>query len=206
MKNFNLILSIAVVIGISFSCKSNKTNNDEATINKQEETTQQNDVSKQEETVKTHPRQIKINIFSNSGSNVSGTVEFMEKDGVVNMVAHLTGLKPGKHAIHIHENADCSAIDGKSAGGHWNPTDQPHGKWGAKTGYHRGDIGNLEADKYGEVIFKFSTDEWCVGCDYKDKNIIGKSVIIHEGVDDFTSQPSGNAGKRVACGEIQGYR
>lgn len=134
-----------------------------------------------------------------SNSNVSGEVSFTEKDGMVSMTANLSGLTPGEHAIHLHEKADCSADDGTSTGGHWNPTNEPHGKWGDEGGYHKGDIGNFTADAEGNATVEFSTDQWCIGCDDPNRNIRGKAVIVHEGSDDFTSQPSGAAGSRVSC-------
>ncbi|MEX0289802.1 MAG: superoxide dismutase family protein [Flavobacteriaceae bacterium] len=134
-----------------------------------------------------------------SDSNVKGVVNFTEEDGSVKMVATLTGLTEGEHAIHIHEKADCSSADGKSTGGHWNPTAQPHGKWGATEGYHKGDIGNFTADAEGNATVEHITDEWCLGCEDDNKNLVGKAVIVHQGADDFTSQPSGAAGARVSC-------
>src|SRR5690606_23760044 len=133
---------------------------------------------------------------SKSGSTVKGNAVFTEEDGTVTMVVVLDGLKEGDHAIHLHEKADCSADDGSSAGGHWNPTNQPHGKWGDANGYHKGDIGNLTADASGNATLTFSTDEWCIDCDDSNKNIVGKAIIVHEGVDDFTTQPTGDAGGR----------
>lgn len=134
-----------------------------------------------------------------SDSYVKGEVTFTDDDGTVTMSAMLTGLTPGEHAIHIHQTADCSSDDGKSTGGHWNPTNEPHGKWEAAEGYHKGDIGNFTADAEGNATVPFSTDQWCIGCDDENKNIVGKAVIVHQGVDDFTSQPSGAAGARVSC-------
>ena len=142
---------------------------------------------------------IKFKMEAKSDSNVTGDVTFTEENGSVGMTAMLTGLTPGEHAIHIHDKADCSSADGKSTGGHWNPTGTPHGKWGADEGYHKGDIGNFIADAEGNATVEFSTEEWCIGCDDENKNIVGKGVIVHQGVDDFTSQPSGAAGKRVSC-------
>jgi Cu-Zn family superoxide dismutase len=119
------------------------------------------------------------------------------------MTAEIKGLVEGSHAIHIHDKGDCSSADGKSSGGHWNPTAQPHGKWGAETGYHKGDIGNfIVENSENETIVEFSTNEWCIGCGDDTKDILGKGVIVHQGVDDFTSQPSGAAGSRVSCGGI----
>ncbi|WP_046757057.1 superoxide dismutase family protein [Kordia jejudonensis] len=145
---------------------------------------------------------IKFALEPKSDSKVSGNVVFTQNEETVKMVAVMEGLTPGTHAIHIHAKADCSSADGKSTGGHWNPTAQPHGKWGAKEGYHKGDIGNFEADKNGNGTITFETDEWCITCDDDNKNIIGKAIIVHQGTDDFVSQPSGAAGARVSCGGI----
>jgi|SRR5690606_9784030 len=147
-------------------------------------------------------KELHITLNAKSDSKVSGEVTFMEEDGEVSMHAMITGLTPGEHAIHLHESSDCSAADGSSAGGHWNPTNQPHGKWGAEAGYHKGDIGNFTADENGNGMVMFSTNEWCIGCDDSNKNIIGKSVIVHAGIDDYTTQPTGDAGGRVSCAGI----
>ena len=134
-----------------------------------------------------------------SDSNVTGTITFSEDDDQVLMNAVFSGLTPGSHAIHLHEFSDCSSPDGKSTGGHWNPTFENHGAWGNETGFHRGDIGNFEANENGEATISFETDLWCINCDDETKNIIGKAVIVHQGQDDFVSQPSGAAGSRVSC-------
>lgn len=147
-------------------------------------------------------KKIKVRLEPKSKSNVSGNVLFKEVDGIVSMVAVFDGLSEGEHAIHLHEKADCSAEDGTSSGGHWNPTAQPHGKWGSAEGYHKGDIGNFTADAKGHGTISFSTDEWCIGCGDPSKDILGKAVIVHQGTDDFTTQPTGNAGGRVSCGGI----
>jgi Cu-Zn family superoxide dismutase len=148
-------------------------------------------------------RALTISLSPKSESAVTGTAKFVETKGVVQMTAVLKGLSEGSHAIHIHDKADCSSLDGKSTGGHWNPTGQPHGKWGNETGYHKGDIGNFVVeDSANETTVEFSTDEWCIGCGDPTKDILGKGVIVHQGVDDFVSQPSGAAGSRVSCGGI----
>jgi superoxide dismutase, Cu-Zn family len=140
-------------------------------------------------------------ISAKSNSAVSGTVTFTENEGKVSMLAKLSGLTPGIHAIHIHENGDCSAEDGSSAGGHWNPTNEDHGAWDHKM-FHKGDIGNLEADENGIATLTKETDLWCINCEDETKNIIGKTIIVHKDADDMMSQPSGNAGDRIGCGEI----
>ena len=186
------ILNIALMgflLFLSFSCKEVKKETEkEVEITEVEQSTEVIKVEK-----------IAFNMEPKSGSEVVGTVTFTDEDGTVTMVAELSGLEPGEHAIHLHEKADCSSDDGKSTGGHWNPTAEPHGKWGAEEGYHRGDIGNFTADEEGNARVEFSTDLWCIGCEDSTKNILGKAVIVHAGVDDYTSQPSGAAGARVSC-------
>lgn len=155
-----------------------------------------------EEETEEEVEKVTVTIEPTSGSNVSGNVVFTEENGEVTMTAVIDGLPEGMHAIHLHETADCSAEDGSSAGGHWNPTMEQHGKWGDAGGYHKGDIGNFKVDANGNGTITMTTDEWCIGCEDENKNIIGQAVVIHDGVDDFTSQPSGAAGTRVGCGTI----
>ncbi|WP_297792024.1 superoxide dismutase family protein [uncultured Eudoraea sp.] len=185
------IIALSLLLAITYSCKDGK----------KDEKKDDNVVDEQTEIVveKTNVEVIKFSMEPKSDSNVMGEVEFTQENGMVMMKATLSGLSPGEHAIHIHEKADCSSEDGKSSGGHWNPTHEPHGKWGAEEGYHKGDIGNFTADEDGNAIVEFSTDQWCIGCDDENMNILGKAVIVHQGVDDFTSQPSGAAGARVSC-------
>ena len=147
-------------------------------------------------------KEVNINLNEKNSSGVQGKVVFCQKNNLVSMVSTLSGLTPGSHAIHIHMKSDCSSDDGKSAGGHWNPTSEKHGKWGDLEGYHKGDIGNFVADSNGNAIVEFSTDQWCIGCDDEKSNILGKAVIIHQGEDDMISQPSGAAGSRISCAGI----
>jgi len=141
-------------------------------------------------------------INSKSGTSTQGTAKFTQTGKMVEMDLNVYKLTPGIHAVHLHEKADCSATDGTSTGGHWNPAKDDHGKWGAEH-FHMGDIGNLSADKDGTARLIFKTDKWCIGCTDESKNIIGKGLIIHAGKDDFMTQPTGNAGGRVGCVEIK---
>ena len=170
-----LIIPFAIIIAFITGCKTNTKSNDAKTI-----------------TVALEPK---------SSSTVAGTATFTEKNGKVTFLAKVSGLTPGVHAIHIHEKSDCSAPDGSSAGGHWNPTFKKHGKWG-DVEHHKGDIGNFTADEKGNGTITLTTDEWCIGCEDDTKNILQKGLIVHQGVDDFTTQPTGNAGGRVACAGI----
>lgn len=193
MKNIKLLSLVLLFLG-TYSCKEAK---------KEAKDTMENveamaEEIKEEIEVKT----LKFSLEPKSDSNVKGEVSFIEENGTVSMNANLSGLTPGEHAIHIHEKADCSSADGKSTGGHWNPTFAPHGKWGSTEGYHRGDIGNFTADAEGNATVEFSTDEWCLGCGDETKNLIGKGVIVHQGEDDFVTQPTGDAGGRISCAGI----
>lgn len=137
-----------------------------------------------------------------SGSNVSGTVTFTLVDEGVHLKVDLQGVSPGKHAIHIHEFGDCSAPDGTSAGGHWNPSSEAHGHISETDEFHYGDIGNLNVGEDSTVTFERTIDIWTIGKE-ATSNIVGKSVIVHAGEDDFTTQPTGAAGGRIACGVIE---
>lgn len=195
MKIFKMQLALLAIL-VAFSCKEVKKEASDAKEEVEELMDEAKTEINEEETV------VKFMLEPKSDSNVKGEVTFTEEDEEVNMVAVLSGLTEGEHAIHIHQTADCTAADGSSAGGHWNPTNEPHGKWGASEGYHKGDIGNFTADADGNAKVEFSTEEWCIGCDDENKNILGKGVIVHQGVDDYTSQPSGAAGARVSCAGI----
>ncbi|MCH7827609.1 MAG: superoxide dismutase family protein [Bacteroidetes bacterium] len=132
------------------------------------------------------------------GNKVSGLVTFTKVKNGIKVVADIEGLTLGKHGFHIHQFGDCSDPKGKSAGGHFNPDGVKH------TGHnsavrHVGDFGNLTADKDGKAHIEFIDNLISF---YGPNNIIGRGIIIHGGADDFKSQPSGNAGPRVACGAI----
>ena len=135
---------------------------------------------------------------------VSGTVKFDADpaSGKVKMVLEITvPAKAGKSiAVHIHEHGDCGDM-GKMAHGHWNPTNSQHGKWGSAS-FHSGDIGNVKLNAKGKGTLTLSTDLWTLG-GKPDKNILGRSIIVHGGEDDYTTQPTGNSGNRIGCGVIQ---
>lgn len=138
---------------------------------------------------------------SRSGSTATGTATFTQADGKVTMVLTGAKLTAGAHAVHLHDTGDCSAADATSAGGHWNPTQMSHGN--ATSGaHHYGDIGNLTAGTDGSATLTFTTSEWTIGTG-ANTDVVGHAVIIHEKVDDFTTQPTGNAGARQACGVIK---
>lgn len=133
-----------------------------------------------------------------SGSNVAGTVTFTASSEGVKVMADLTGLTPGKHGFHIHEFGDCSDPKGAAAGGHFNPTTHAHGAPDA-TDRHAGDLGNIEADATGKAHLEL-TDKLMKLTG--NEAIVGHAVIVHEKADDLKTQPTGDAGGRVACGVI----
>lgn len=133
-----------------------------------------------------------------AGSNVTGTVTFTASGDSVKVVADITGLTPGKHGFHIHEFGDCSDPKGASAGGHFNPGGHQHGAPDASN-RHEGDLGNIEADASGKAHLDITDKVLKLS---GDASIIGRAVIVHEKADDLKTQPTGDAGGRVACGVI----
>ena len=134
-----------------------------------------------------------------TGNTAAGTVTFTQKGDKVSMTANVSGLSPGPHGFHIHEKGDCSAGDGMSAGGHFNPTGKPHGD-PAMPDHHVGDMPQLVADAAGKATLTADLSPMTIGASAND--IIGKAVIVHKDPDDFKTQPTGNSGARVACGVI----
>lgn len=134
-------------------------------------------------------------------STVTGTVRFEQSsNGVVHVSGEVRGLKPGaEHGFHIHEKGDCSSGDGLSAGGHFNPSGKPHGHHGMGE-HHTGDLPSLRADTHGVATFSFESRNIAVGSGSND--VVGRGLIVHRDPDDYTTQPTGNAGPRLACAVI----
>lgn len=137
-------------------------------------------------------------IEARSGSSLTGTATFTEVADGVRVVVEVAGAPPGDHAVHVHENGDCSAPDASSAGSHFNPEHHAHG--GPHTAErHPGDFGNLTVGADGTGRLELVTKDLTVG--ESPVSVVGLSIIVHEKVDDF-SQPVGNAGGRIGCGVI----
>ena len=137
-------------------------------------------------------------ITSTKGNSVHGVVLFEKADKGVHIVADLAGLKPGKHGFHIHEFGDITSDDGSSAGGHFNPSGMPHSMPMSEK-RHAGDMGNIVADENGVAHLDYIDHVMKLNGPH---SIIGHAVIIHEKEDDFTTQPTGNAGARIGNGVI----
>lgn len=128
-----------------------------------------------------------------------GTVTFTQNGDQTTVVADVVGVPPGLHGFHVHEAGECTPPDFKSAGGHFNPTGAIHG---APTDpeHHAGDLGNIEVAQDGSGHLQLASNMLTV--EPGPNSVVGKSVILHAGEDDFVSQPSGGAGNRWACGVI----
>ena len=135
-----------------------------------------------------------------SGSQVHGEARFTQIGSRVRVNAEIAGLSPGLHGFHIHDKGDCSAADGMSTGGHFNPLSKKHGA-PTMPDRHAGDLGNLTADEYGKATLALMVDGISVskGTD----GVVGRAVIVHANADDLKTDPTGNAGGRFGCGVIE---
>jgi len=140
--------------------------------------------------------------FTGAYPNASGSVVFTETDGGVEISAQVdygADTRVGPHGIHLHQTGDCSAADFTSSGGHFNPTGVDHGGPDAEV-HHAGDFGNIEIGD----DFKGSLDATSTMLSFDgESSIVGRAVILHAGEDDLTSQPTGAAGARDACGVVE---
>lgn len=136
-----------------------------------------------------------------SGSQVTGSLAFMPMGDGLHLTGEVRGLTAGgTHAIHVHENGDCSAADGSSAGGHFNPAGAAHGRMNSAN-HHVGDMDNLVANANGVAEVNMHLSAMSLGTGAAN-DVLGKAVIVHAAADDYTTQPTGNAGGRLACGVI----
>ena len=147
-------------------------------------------------------KKLQFALNAKSGSSASGMVMFTEENGEVTLEAHINGLTPEfmqsmctkKQTVlrkmeNLVEDTGIQLLRLTVLGN-------------AKQVFHRGDIGNFNADETGHGMITFSTNLWCLDCDDDTKNLIGKAIIVHQGEDDLSSQPSGAAGARVSCAGI----
>lgn len=131
------------------------------------------------------------------GSAVKGEVTFTKASGGLRVEARITGLTPGEHGFHIHEFGDASSPKGLSAGGHFNPRKAEHAGPGMKR--HIGDLGNIEADAKGVAVYDKVDSQLML---HGETSILGRGLVVHEKADDLKTQPTGNAGGRLAVGVI----
>jgi Cu-Zn family superoxide dismutase len=135
------------------------------------------------------------------GNKTIGEATFEQAGDKVKVAIFVQGLKAGQeHGLHIHEKGDCSSGDGMSAGGHFNPRGKPHGNPGGSE-RHAGDLPSLKANKDGRANVLVEVD--MISVTAGPDSIVGRAVIVHADPDDFKTQPTGNAGARLACGVIR---
>ena len=140
------------------------------------------------------------NLEPTKGNDAKGMVTFTQDGDEVRVRVNVTGLKPGAvHGFHVHEKGDCSSGDGMSTGGHFNPMGKPHGPQSAD--HHAGDMPSLTADAYGNANTSFELHGVSIGSGATD--LVGKGLIVHRDPDDYKTQPTGNAGPRIACAVIR---
>ena len=141
------------------------------------------------------------NLQPTKGNTASEEVTFAQSGGKVRVVAGVTGLRPGReHGFHIHEVGDCSSGDGMSTKGHFNPHGKPHGYHGSSE-RHAGDLPALVADARGRARLEVEMDIVTVSAG--PASVVGRGLIVHADPDDYRTQPTGNAGARIACAVIQ---
>ena len=134
--------------------------------------------------------------------NEIGNVALEQLEQGVRIFAQAEGLPPGVHAFHIHETGQCEGPDFKSAGGHYNPTGVQHG-WNNPEGHHAGDLPNVHVQEDGVLAVEYFTDAVTLGeGDTSVYDDDGSAIVMHEGPDDYQTDPAGDAGARIACGVI----
>ena len=153
------------------------------------------------QTTPSDPLRATASLQSTKGNKAFGEVTFEQSGGKVRVIANVIGLKPGQeHGFHVHEAGDCSSGDGMSTKGHFNPHGKPHGHFGGPE-RHAGDLPALRADKGGRAKLDAELDIITVAPG--PASVVGRGLIVHADPDDYRTQPTGNAGARIACGVIK---
>jgi len=143
------------------------------------------------------PSYVATTLQPTSGNTTTGAVWFIADGGDVRIRGRITGLKANQeHGFHVHEKGDCSSGDAMSAGGHFNPNGKPHGPPSGE--HHAGDLPSLKADGAGTATI----DSRVRGLVGGPTEFAGKALVVHVSPDDYTTQPTGNSGARIACGVI----
>ncbi|WP_348773432.1 superoxide dismutase family protein [Halobacillus litoralis] len=198
LKRWSIVFFLVLTAIVFSACGTNTEEDSSPSENGEENTTNEENQEKSET-----PENIMVTLNDRDGNEV-GSAELEQKNGGVNIKLSASALPEGTHGFHIHEKGVCEAPDYKSAGGHFNPTDVSHGS-DSEDGPHAGDLNNIDIHEEGNaeeevmadmVTLKEGQDNSLLGGD-------GTSLVIHAGADDQKSQPSGDAGERIACGVIE---
>lgn len=143
---------------------------------------------------------VEVALAAKSGSNVTGKAVLTQTADGVKVVLDVANATPGQHAAHVHEKGDCSSADGKSAGDHFSPDGHPHGLPPGEP-RHLGDFGNMTVGADGKGHLELVAAKANLKAD-DPHSFLNRAIIVHAKVDDG-GQPTGNAGERIACGEIK---
>jgi Cu-Zn family superoxide dismutase len=154
-----------------------------------------------EKTTAEPANEVVVQIAPTQGNTVTGSLALAPSAEGVHVSGAIQGLKPNaEFGFHVHEKGDCSAPDGSSAGGHFNPTQAQHGN-PTSGAHHAGDMANIRSNAEGVA----EVDTTATGTTLHGEpgtDVVGKAIVVHESPDDYATQPSGNSGKRIACGVI----
>lgn len=147
--------------------------------------------------------QARVTLAQVQDSGVGGELTFDPGEGGLRLHGQVTGLKPGSaHGFHLHETGDCSAPDATSAGGHFNPDEMQHGDRQTPGPHHAGDMPNLVAGDDGIAPVDVILDGLQIDGEPMH-DVVGRAIIVHAQADDYATQPTGNAGARIACGVVE---
>ena len=144
---------------------------------------------------------VTVELASTSGQRAAGSITLSPDNHGLHVTGTVRGLKANsEHGFHIHENGDCSAPDASSAGAHFNPAGTEHGRHG-QGAHHAGDMPNIKANGQGEATISLHLTGVTLG-DGGRFDVLDRALVVHADADDYSSQPAGNAGSRIACGVI----
>ncbi|WP_173917447.1 superoxide dismutase family protein [Halobacillus sp. Marseille-Q1614] len=200
MKHWIILLLLFLLAGLLAACGGDDTQSDAPRTGEESSEQQAN----KEETDQSGGTANMVNVtLMNGDEDEVGTAELIDQEDGVLFNVEASDLPEGEHGFHVHEAALCKAPEFKSAGDHFNPTDASHGTE-SEDGPHAGDLPNLEVGEDGTVQKEFTAENVTLEKE-ADNSLLaedGTALVIHAKADDHASQPSGDAGARIACGEI----
>lgn len=208
MKRWILFLFIATIAAVLSACGGNEEEQqDETSQDNQSQEEQDNggnsgDSDEEQTDNATEEEEVLVSLNDADGQVVA-TATLVKGEAGVDITLEGTDLPAGTHGFHIHETGTCEPPDFKSAGGHFNPTDANHG-FDDPEGPHAGDLPNIEVAEDGTINEEVTAEMVSLEKD-QDNSLYkegGTALMIHSKADDNKSQPSGDAGDRIACGVI----
>ncbi|HLR69752.1 superoxide dismutase family protein [Virgibacillus alimentarius] len=200
MKRGILLFFMTLLLVVLVACGNNEEN-----TNDDSDTKSKGESAETEEGQSSEPGKdlVQVELKDTEGKKI-GTAILDEGDEGVNIQLDAAKIPEGKHGFHIHEKAACETPDFESAGGHFNPDDTNHGI-DDPDGPHAGDLPNIEVNEDGSVSESFVAKGVTLEKNAENSLLDGEgtSLVIHADEDDNKSQPSGDAGDRIACGVIE---